>query len=67
MTRDEAQAAIEKKGGKVSSSVSRNTDYVVVGESPGSKRDKAEDFDIPILEEDEFLELMEKDDSDQGS
>ncbi len=56
-TRQEAQAAVEKLGGKVSSSVSRSTDYVVAGEKPGSKYDKAVSLAVPILDENGFREL----------
>lgn len=51
MTRDEAAEAIAARGGKVTGSVSKKTDYVVVGESPGSKRDKAEKLGVTILDE----------------
>ncbi len=58
MTRDQASEAIKKAGGKVISSVSKNTDYVVVGESPGSKYEKAKKIGIVILTEDEFTILI---------
>jgi DNA ligase (NAD+) len=59
MTRDEAQAAIESAGGKVSGSVSKKTAYVVAGENPGSKLDKAGSLGVPILDEDGFRALLE--------
>lgn len=58
MTRRQSKALIEAAGGKVSSSVSRNTDYLVVGGSPGSKLAKAQDLGIEILDEDAFNELI---------
>jgi DNA ligase (NAD+) len=58
MTRDEASEKIKKAGGKVSSSVSSKTDYVLVGDSPGSKFDKAKKLGITILNEDEFVNLI---------
>ena len=58
MTRSEASDQIQERGGKVSSSVSRNTDYVIAGESPGSKYDRAVEFNIPILTEEEFTEKL---------
>jgi len=58
-TRDEAQALVEKYGGKASSSVSQKTDFVVVGENPGSKADKAKELGVPTLSEEEFLNLIE--------
>ena len=61
LTRQEAGEKIETLGGKVSSSVSKKTDYVVVGEEPGSKYDKAVELGITILNEKEFLKLIEGD------
>jgi DNA ligase (NAD+) len=57
-TRQEAGEIVEKLGGKVSSSVSRNTDYVVVGENPGSKYDKAVTLGVQILDEEAFKALV---------
>ncbi|MGI6039456.1 MAG: NAD-dependent DNA ligase LigA [Clostridiales bacterium] len=58
-TRSQAKKAIEDNGGKVSSSVSRNTDYVIEGENAGSKLDKAHELGITILSESEFVELLQ--------
>lgn len=58
MTRDEAGEKIKQRGGKVSSSVSKKTSYVVVGENPGSKIDKAKDLGVIILSEDDFLKMI---------
>lgn len=58
-TREEATEKIELLGGKVSGSVSKKTSYVVVGENAGSKERKARDLDIPILTEDDFLEMIQ--------
>lgn len=57
LSRQEAQEIVERLGGRVSSSVSRGTDYVVAGEKPGSKYDKAISLAIPILDEKEFKSL----------
>jgi DNA ligase (NAD+) len=59
LTRQEAGEKIESLGGKVSSSVSKKTDYLVVGEEPGSKYDKAVQLGITVLNEKEFLKLIE--------
>jgi len=56
--RSEAKEKITQKGGKVGSSVSRNTDYLVLGESPGSKLQKARELNISILSEKQFLDLL---------
>ncbi len=58
MTRDEAADRIKQKGGKTSSSVSKKTSYVVAGENPGSKLDKAQNLGVIILNEEEFLNLI---------
>ena len=58
-SRDGAKEAIVSRGGKASSSVSKKTDYVVVGESPGSKAEKAEQLGVPVLDEDAFKHLLE--------
>jgi DNA ligase (NAD+) len=58
-SRDGAKEAIVSRGGKASSSVSKKTDYVVVGDSPGSKADKAEQLGVPILDEAGFKALLE--------
>jgi DNA ligase (NAD+) len=58
-TRDGAQAAIEARGGKVTSSVSKKTSFVIAGESPGSKLAKAESLGVPVLDDAAFVELLE--------
>ncbi len=57
-TRDEIQALIEQNGGKWSTSVTKNTDAVVVGENPGSKYDKAKELNIPIWSEEDFEKML---------
>ncbi|PJA95730.1 MAG: DNA ligase [Ignavibacteriales bacterium CG_4_9_14_3_um_filter_34_10] len=59
MSRDEAKNLIEKLGGKVVSSVSSKTSYVVVGENPGSKLDKSLKLGLKIINENEFVSLLE--------
>ena len=58
-TRDSVKEAIIARGGKASGSVSKKTDYVVVGDSPGTKADKAEQLGVPILDEAGFEKLLE--------
>ncbi|NMB48705.1 NAD-dependent DNA ligase LigA [Candidatus Kuenenbacteria bacterium] len=57
-SREEAKAKIRALGGELSESVSKKTDYVVVGDNPGSKLDKAEKLGVKILDEQEFLRLV---------
>lgn len=57
-TRDEASEMIESRGGKAAGSVSKKTTYVVAGEAAGSKLRKAQELGIPVLTEDEFLEML---------
>ena len=58
-TRDEATEKIESFGGKAASSVSKKTSYVVAGENAGSKLKKANELGIPVLSEQEFLEMLQ--------
>ena len=60
LTRSEAKDRILRKGGKLTSSISRSTHYLVLGESPGSKLKKAEVMGVPILREEAFLELLKQ-------
>ncbi len=60
MTRDEASEVIKSHGGKTSSSVSKNTSYVLAGENPGSKLDKAQNLGVIILTENDFLEMIKE-------
>lgn len=57
-TRDEATELIERLGGKVTGSVSGKTDYLVCGENPGSKLDKAKELNVKVLNEEEFKEII---------
>jgi len=57
-TRDEARALIEARGGRVNSSVSKKTDYVVAGEAAGSKLDKAQDLGVTVIDEDTFNGML---------
>jgi DNA ligase (NAD+) len=58
MTRDQAGKKVRELGGDISGSVSKNTDYVVVGENPGSKLEKAKKLGIKIINESEFLKMI---------
>jgi len=59
-TRSEIEQTIKDNGGKVGSSVSKNTSFVVAGEDPGSKLDKARQLQVKIIDENEFLQLIQK-------
>jgi DNA ligase (NAD+) len=61
MSRDQAKEEIERRGGKVSGSVSRKTDMVVAGEDAGSKLKKAQELGVRILDEQAFLQLLQSD------
>jgi DNA ligase (NAD+) len=58
LTRDQAKAKIRELGGDISSSVSKNTDYVVAGDEPGSKFEKAKKLGVKIINEEEFLKII---------
>jgi DNA ligase (NAD+) len=60
LTRKEATQLIEKHGGKTTSSVSGNTDYLLVGNSPGSKYNKAQELNIPVINQNTFLDLIDE-------
>jgi DNA ligase (NAD+) len=57
-SRDQATAAVTDRGGKVSGSVSKKTAFVIVGENPGSKYDKALSLKVPVLDEEGFAVLL---------
>jgi DNA ligase (NAD+) len=59
MTREEAAEEIRRRGGTVTGSVSKNTNYLVVGKEPGSKLDKARALGVAIIDEDQLREMFE--------
>jgi DNA ligase (NAD+) len=59
-SREKAEELVKNLGGKTSSSVSKKTSYVVIGESPGSKYGNAKELGVPILSEEEFEKLIKK-------
>jgi DNA ligase (NAD+) len=59
MSREQAKEEIERRGGKVSGSVSKKTDFVVAGEDAGSKLKKAQELGVRILDEQQFLKLLQ--------
>lgn len=58
MSREESKEKIVLLGGEVLSAISKNTDYLVLGENPGSKYDKARKLGVKILKEEEFLKMI---------
>jgi DNA ligase (NAD+) len=60
LTRDEATGLIEAHGGRVTSNVSKKTSYVLAGESPGSKREKAQSLGVPVIGEDDLRAMLEE-------
>ena len=58
--RDDAKAMIEEAGGKITGSVSKKTDYVIAGAEAGSKLDKANELGVRVLDEAQFLEMLDK-------
>ena len=58
MKREEAEALAKRYGARASGSVSKQTSYVVAGESAGSKLTKAQQLGVPVITEDEFLEMI---------
>jgi len=71
LSRDEASQMIRDAGGDITGSVSKNTDYVLAGEAPGSKLDKARELGVRILSEAEFIDMLgrptsQKSDTKQG-
>jgi DNA ligase (NAD+) len=57
-SRDEIKELIENNGGKVSGSVSKKTSYVIIGDNPGSKADKAAELGVKIINEKQLMELL---------
>jgi DNA ligase (NAD+) len=66
MSREEALAEIRNLGGEASESVGKRTSYVVVGEKPGSKAEKAVALGVPVLSEEEFILMIQKPESLRG-
>ncbi len=60
MSRDEAKQNLQNLGAKVSSTVSKNTDFLIIGDQPGGKAKKAKELNIPIVSEEEWVEIIQK-------
>jgi DNA ligase (NAD+) len=60
MSRDEAKKTLHSLGARVSSSVSKNTDFLIIGDQPGSKAKKAKELNIPIVSEEEWIGIIQK-------
>jgi DNA ligase (NAD+) len=66
LKRDEAEKTVKQMGGRASGSVSKQTSYVIAGESAGSKLAKAQELGVPVLTEDEFLEMLDDGDAEES-
>ena len=66
MPRSHARRMIEAAGGKVTSSVSRKTDYLVAGASPGSKLDKAHQLKVTVIDENQLWDMLDRNDDQIG-
>jgi DNA ligase (NAD+) len=66
MSRDEAHALIEKLGGRAVSSVSSKTDYLIAGEDAGSKLQKAQENNVPILSEEDLKKMLHQETEDSN-
>jgi len=60
LTRDQAKTLVEERGGNVTSAVSKKTDYLVAGDDPGSKLDKARDLGVQVIDEEGFKEVLKR-------
>ncbi len=60
MSRNEAKQKLQNLGAKVSSSISKNTDFLIIGDNPGSKATKAKELNIPIVSEEEWIGIVQK-------
>ena len=60
LKRDEAEDMVKQRGGRASGSVSKQTAYVVAGESAGSKLARAQELNVPVLTEDEFIDMIDQ-------
>ena len=60
MSRDEAKQTLQNLGAKVSSTVSKNTDFLIIGDQPGSKAKKAKELNIPIVSEEEWIRIIQR-------
>jgi len=60
MSRDEAHNTIKRLGGKATGSVSKKTDFVIVGDNPGSKFEKAKKLGVRTITEEKFIEMMDE-------
>jgi len=60
MSRDEAKQLIQRMGAKIGNTISKNTDYLIIGDNPGSKAKKAEELNVKIINEDEWIKIIKE-------